>query len=217
METYTGNIVKILNADCMKVMGEYPDNHFDLSVVDPPYGININMNMGRKKGCKPAHEKKDWDKSTPSAEYFSELRRVSRDVIVWGGNYFTEFLEPTKAWIFWDKLLPKGVSFADGELAWTTFDKTLVKLEVLYTGFQGMDPGGKIHPTQKPIRLYDRIFERYATHDFRILDTHLGSGSSAIAAHYAGVKEFIGVEIDKDYFNRAVSRVHESTLQKTFF
>lgn len=123
------------NTDCMESMKQYPDKYFELAIVDPPYGIDINMNMGRKKGKKKAHDKKNWDSETPNDIYFKELFRVSKNQIIWGGNYFN--LPITKSWIFWDKLVPNGVSFADGELAWTSFDKTLRKLTVLYSGFQG--------------------------------------------------------------------------------
>jgi len=141
--------------DNMELMSRYPDNYFDLAIVDPPYGISINMNMGLRKGKKKNHTVKKWDDATPTKEYFNELKRVSKNQIIWGGNYFP--LPLTKSWIFWDKKVPKGVDFADGELAWTSFDKTLVKLEVPYSGFQGMDENGKIHPTQKPVKLYKNV------------------------------------------------------------
>ena len=189
--------------DCVAGLRHYPDNYFDLAVVDPPYGIEINMNMGRKKGQKKKHNDKDWDNQIPEDIYFNELFRVSKNQIIWGGNYFP--LPLTKSWIFWDKNVPEGVSFADGELAWTSFDKTLVKAKIDYSGFQGMDSGGKIHPTQKPVRLYDWIFMKYASVGDLILDTHLGSGSSRIAADKAGLN-FVGFEIDEEYFNAANKR-----------
>ena len=132
-------ISQVFNMDCMEGMKQYPDKYFDLAVVDPPYGIEINMNMGRRKGKRSAHENKDWDNSIPNPEYFIELARVSNNMIIWGGNYFP--LPLTKSWIFWDKEVPEGVDFADGELAWTSFNKTLVKAKVKYTGFHGMDKG----------------------------------------------------------------------------
>jgi len=153
-------MLTITNEDNMVMMARYPDKYFDLAIVDPPYGIEVNMNMGRRKGKRAAHEKKDWDNSIPNDEYFDELFRVSKNQIIWGGNYFP--LPLTKAWIFWDKQVPDGVSFADGELAWTSFDKTLVKAKIKYTGFQGMDEGGKIHPTQKPVKLYQWLLNKYA-------------------------------------------------------
>jgi len=201
--------------DCMEVMLSYPDNYFDLAIVDPPYGISINMNMGRRKGAEKVFVDKKWDESPPDEEYFSELFRVSKNQIIWGGNYFP--LPLTKSWIFWDKDVPLGVSFADGELAWTSFDKTLVKANLPYSGFHGLDDGGKVHPTQKPIALYRWLFEAYASHTDKILDTFLGSGSSAIAAHYYGVEEFVGIEIDEEYFNLAQDRFVKRTRQLKLF
>ena len=123
----------------------------------------------------------------------------------------------TKSWIFWDKDVPLGVSFADGELAWTSFDKTLVKANLPYSGFRGLDDGGKVHPTQKPVALYRWLLENYATRTDKIIDTHLGSGSSAIAAHYYGVEEFVGIEIDEEYFNLAQDRFIKRTRQLKLF
>lgn len=145
------------NRDCMEAMAEFPDKFFDLAIVDPPYGININMNMGRRKGKRRAHEDKKWDQSTPNHSYFKELFRVSNNQIIWGGNYFE--LPTTKSWIFWDKNVPDGVSFADGELAWTSFNITLKKVIVPYSGFVGSE--WKIHPTQKPVKLYKWLLKNY--------------------------------------------------------
>lgn len=182
----------------------YPDKFFDLAIVDPPYGININMNMGRKKGQFKKHSEKDWDKATPDDKYFKELFRVSKNQIVWGGNYYP--LPLTKAWIFWDKQVPLGVSFADGELAWTSFNKTLVKAKLNYSGFRGMDSGGKVHPTQKPIALYRWLLENYAKPGQLILDTHVGSASSLIACESMGF-DYVGFEIDPDYYAVAKNRM----------
>jgi len=136
-------------------------------------------------------------------------------MIIWGGNYFP--LPLTKAWIFWDKSVPEGVDFADGELAWTSFDKTLVKANVKYTGFQGMDKGGKIHPTQKPVKLYSWIYDRYLPNGGKVIDTHLGSGSNRIAADKAGNIDFYGWEIDKDYYEAQEKRWKEYKMQLTIF
>lgn len=195
----------VILGDCVEVMKGFSDNQFDLAVVDPPYGIEINMNMGRRAGKRKMHTDKEWDSEIPSEAYFSQLRRVSRNQVIWGGNYFTSHLEATGAWIFWDKGVPDGVDFADGELAWTSFGWALKKANVKYTGFQGMDDGGKIHPTQKPIKLYDWIFKNIAASGQTILDTHLGSGSSRIAADKAGL-DFTGIEIDKEYFDLSEKR-----------
>ena len=198
------------NADCMDFMRELPDKYYDLAIVDPPYGIEINMNMGRKKGQPKRHEDKDWDNAIPKDEYFKELFRISKNQIIWGGNYFP--LPLTKSWIFWDKNVPDGVSFADGELAWTSFDKTLVKAKVKYSGFQGMDNGGKIHPTQKPVQLYEWILMNYAKEGDKILDTHGGSGSICIACHNLGF-DLDWIELDKEYFDKATKRFKQHAAQ----
>lgn len=196
-------ISDVRNCDCMELMKEFPDKYFDLAIVDPPYGIYINMNMGRKAGQINKHKDEKWDSDIPEDTYFIELMRVSKNVIIWGGNYFP--LPLTKSWIFWDKLVPEGVSFADGELAWTSFDKTLVKCTVPYSGFQGSDLGGKIHPTQKPVKLYTWLLKNYAKSGDKILDTHLGSQSSRIAAYKLGF-DFWGSELDADYFQQGCER-----------
>ncbi len=206
--------IKITNEDNMQLMARYPDNYFDLAIVDPPYGIDINMNMGRKKGKRAKHSIKDWDGNIPTQEYFAELFRVSKNQIIWGGNYFP--LPLTKSWIFWDKQVPAGVSFADGELAWTSFDKTLVKLTVPYSGFQGSDPNGKIHPTQKPIRLYKNVLDKWGGANFKILDTHLGGGSIAIACHDYGF-ELTACDLDKDYYDAAIKRIKNHVNQQQMF
>jgi site-specific DNA-methyltransferase (adenine-specific) len=197
--------------DCMDYLRDCPDKSFDLAIVDPPYGININMNAGRKRdaaGAKRANKK--WDAAPPQAEYFSELFRVSSYQIIWGGNYFP--LPITKAWLFWDKEFPPGFSFADGELAWTSGDKALRKVAIQYNGVKGADPA-RIHPTQKPVKLYNWLLKHYAQPNQRILDTHLGSGSSAIAAHYFGC-DFVGIELDPDYFAAAEKRFNDETRQQ---
>lgn len=190
-------ISEVFLMDNMDGMRKTPDKYYDLAVVDPPYGIGINMNMGRKKGEAKKHKDKDWDNETPDMEYFKELIRVSKNQIIWGGNYFD--LPLTKSWIFWDKCVPIGVSFADGELAWTSGDKTLIKVRIPYCGFIG--GGERIHPTQKPTALYDWIYHNYLPGGGKVLDTHLGSGSNRIAADKTGNIDFTGYEIDKDYFD----------------
>lgn len=203
---------KLYNMDCMDGMKQFPDKYFELAIVDPPYGININMNMGRKKGQPKQHKEKDWDNKTPSKEYFDELFRVSKHQIIWGGNYFQ--LPVTKAWVFWDKCVPKGVTFADGELAWTSFDKTLVKTTIPYSGFIGSE--GKIHPTQKPVKLYLWLLQNYANKGDKILDTHVGSASSLIACYQLGF-DYVGFEIDKEYFDKAQKRMKDEMAQVSLF
>lgn len=206
--------IEITQEDNMELMKRYPDGYFDLAIVDPPYGIEINMNMGLRKGKKKNNTKKNWDDSIPENEYFQELFRVSKFQIIWGGNYFP--LPLTKSWIFWDKNVPEGVDFADGELAWTSGDKTLVKANIKYTGFQGMDEGGKIHPTQKPVALYKWLLHKYAKEGFKILDTHLGSGSIAIACHDYKY-DLVCCELDEEYYNNAIKRIKKHTSQLTLF
>lgn len=200
--------------DCMEGLKQIPDKYFDLAIVDPPYGININMNMGRRKGEKAKHAVKKWDKGIPSEEYFDGLFSASNNQIIWGGNYFP--LPLTGGWIFWDKNVPAGVSFADGELAWTSFKMVLKKINHTYTGFCGMDKGGKIHPTQKPIALYELLIKNYAKENDKILDTHLGSQSSRIAAFNMGLN-FWGCELDKDYFDAGNKRFENVIKQQSLF
>tara|TARA_R110001592_G_scaffold71939_3_gene219550 strand:+ start:8803 stop:9435 length:633 start_codon:yes stop_codon:yes gene_type:complete len=209
----------------MEMMAEFPDNHFDLAVVDPPYGIGFSghdqiiSSKGKgatfKKGS--LYEKKDWDNEHPSADYFTELKRVSKDQIIWGGNYFTDNLQPTKSWIFWYKEPnTANLTFSDGELAWTSLSKPTRQISIPWIGFGMLNSGEKKqHPTQKPVKLYDWIFANYAEKGMKILDTHLGSMSSAIACHYAGM-HLTGCELDEDYFKAGCERVQRETRQLTF-
>ena len=207
-------MIEMLNSDCMEVMARYPDKWFDLACVDPPYGIGENG--GKYRGRKAdnynrivVHEKKSWDNEKPTSEYFKELMRVSKNQIIWGGNYFTSKLPERMGWIFWDKLI--GGDFSDGELAWTSFHRALKQLTYSY---HGDTKGGhtRIHPTQKPIALYKWLLHNYAKPDMKILDTHGGSGSSAIACHYFGA-DMVWCELDKEYYDAAVKRFNEQTRQ----
>jgi site-specific DNA-methyltransferase (adenine-specific) len=200
----------------MDIMKGYPDKYFDLAVVDPPYGININMNAGRKKDTKAKKRTiKKWDNKTPDNNYFIELFRVSKNQIVFGANYMTKYLPIKSGWFFWDKCVAPGCSFSDGELAWTSFNKSLKKAVIPYSGFIGME-GEKFHPTTKPIKLYDWIFKNYAKPTDKILDTHLGSGSSRIAAYKSGLS-FVGIELDKDYFEALEKRFNTFKSQLRLF
>jgi site-specific DNA-methyltransferase (adenine-specific) len=194
--------------DNMELMREFPDKHFDLAVVDPPYGIGVNsMNMGSRKTVRP--DKKNWDDEIPTPEYFAELCRVSNKQIVWGGNYFP--LPPSRCWCVWDKGESMyGRSFAEVELAWTSFDASARIFK--------MSPNqpDRFHPTAKPVALYRWIFANYAKPGMRVLDTHLGSGSIAIAAHYAGV-HLTACEIDPDYYTAACDRIRRETMQEDMF
>ena len=211
----TTDLLDIRLQDCMEMMAEYPDNHFDLAIVDTPYGIRVGENkqgMGRRKGdARATYKMGDWDHEAPPVEYFAELRRVSKHQIVWGANHFIERLPINSAcWIVWDKMFSNEVSFAAAELAWTSFDSTAKKFQCHPL------QDGRIHPTQKPVKLYDWILGTYAKPGDRILDTHLGSGSSAIACHYRN-HHLTACEIDPDYYAAACARIERETRQLTLF
>ena len=206
---------ELYNMDCVLGMKHYPDKYFDLAIVDPPYGIGASeMQMGnnaKKKWSKG----KNWDNETPTTEYWEQLFRVSKNQIVWGGNYFE--LPLTKSWLVWDK--NNGESgFADGEMAWTSFNKPMRIKKIHWTGSASNweDTNGKIHPTQKPLFLYDWILHKYAKPNDLILDTHLGSGSSRIAA-YKGGFNFVGFEIDQEYYEKQEKRFNDFKSQLRLF
>ncbi len=199
----------------MAVMARYPDKHFDLAIVDPPYGLNMAKEKPRKDGRFAGNIPKSWDEKIPDIKYFNELFRVSHNQIIWGGNYFS--LPAHQCFIFWYKQNPVD-NFSDGELAWTSFKQPAKCFNFKYYGsLQGcLKADKKIHISQKPIDLYDWLLHNYAKPGQRVLDTHLGSGSSAIAAHYYGV-DFVGCELDKDYYDAAVKRFKLATAQTTLF
>ena len=201
------------NRDCMEAMAEFPDKFFDLAIVDPPYGINFAKTHTGNGWI--VRESKDWDKEIPSAEYFAELRRVSKNQIIWGANYMTEHLPPSMGWIFWDKG-QRNFSLADGELAYTSYQRALRVFTMPRGAHKAEDDktGGKMHPTQKPVKLYKWLLKNYANQGYKILDTHLGSGSSRIAAYDMGF-DFWGYEIDADYFRDQEKRFRQHTSQLT--
>jgi len=198
----------------MEYMKTCKDNEFDLAIVDPPYGINVNVSMGRRRGNKKSdyHKFAGGDSQAPEKEYFIELERVSKNQIIWGANHFIDRLPNpnSKSWVVWDKRFSNDVSFATAELAWTSIDK------VIKTFSESSADRFRIHPTQKPVRLYDWLLLMYAEPNQRILDTHLGSGSIAIACYYFGV-DLVGCELDKDYFEAAKARIEQSTSQMDMF
>ena len=207
----------IFNADCMEYMRTLPDKFFDLAIVDPPYGIgagSVSFKNGSSKSEKPYFKSKvnDWDKSAPGADYFDLLRRVSDNQIIWGGNYFLDHLGATRCMVFWDKTI-HGNSYADGELAWTSFDMNIryYRENIVQTTSEG-----RIHPTQKSIKLYEWILTNYAKPGQKIFDSHMGSGSSAIACNNLGF-EFVGCELDADYFNAACKRIEHHASQERLF
>jgi len=200
----------ISNEDNMQLMARYEDNYFDLAIVDPPYGINAGkMTMGSGK-----HEfvkGKGWDNAVPNYNYFKELFRVSKEQIIWGGNYFK--LPLNNNWIIWDKINP-NLSFSEAELAWCSIKKNIRIFKRLST-LPDYD-GKKKHPTQKPIKLYEWLLMKYAKEGDKILDTHLGSGSIAIACHNLGY-ELTACELDKEYYDLAMKRIEQHKQQLRMF
>jgi site-specific DNA-methyltransferase (adenine-specific) len=204
-------MINITNEDNMELMSRYEDNHFDLAIVDPPYGIDAaKMTMGRgSRNDTGKNKKKNWDNDKPKKEYWSELFRVSKNQIVWGANYFTNFLPPSMGWIYWDKL--KGINdFSDGELAFSSFDRALRHYNKRVID-KTVDRN-RIHPTQKPVGLYEWILMNYSNDGDKILDTHLGSGSIAIACHNLGF-DLTACELDKEYYEAAIKRLNEHQSQ----
>jgi DNA modification methylase len=199
-------MIELLNIDCMEYMKGCQDNAFELAIVDPPYGIGISSNPVRQQ-----HEKKQWDNEIPRAEYFSELVRVSEHQIIWGGNYFFDHLGNTQGFLIWDKKQPHDFSLAMCEFAWMSFQKPAKVFS-----YSVLAEKHKQHPTQKPVKLYEWLLTNYAKEGDRILDTHLGSGSSAIAAHYGGF-DFVGCELDEDYYKAAKERFENETRQVAMF
>ena len=197
----------ITNEDNMSLMARYPDNYFDLAIVDPPYGIDINKSgrLGHYGG-----KGKKWDSNIPEETYFKELFRISKNQIIWGGNYF--YLPPTRCFLIWDKQQPENVSFASCEFAWTSFNQSA---KTFYKRPQNADIE-RIHPTQKPVALYKWILDKYAKPNDKILDTHLGSGSVAIACHDYGF-ELTACELDKEYYDKAIQRIKNHTNQQKLF
>lgn len=199
--------------DCMEALKQTPDNYYSLAIVDPPYGIGINHNMGRRKGDKKSnYAPAIWDNESPSVEYFNELFRASKNQIIWGANHFiSKMPKDSSCWLMWDKGFSEAVTFAQFELAWTSFNSTCKK----YNKHPNLL--ARIHPTQKPIQLYKWLLQNYGHGGGgRILDTHLGSGSSRIAAYEMGF-DFTGFEIDKDYFDAQEKRFQNFIKQLSLF
>jgi site-specific DNA-methyltransferase (adenine-specific) len=213
---YTGrSTIRMYNRDCMELMAS--GKKWDLAIVDPPYGIDLaNMNMGigkSKKSTKIQNRKwkpKSWDSDIPDNEYFEVIRNKTNNQIIWGGNYFP--LPPCKNYVIWDKEIPKGLSFADCEMAWTSFDKAPKMFR--YSAY--LDKLSKIHPTQKPVKLYKWLLTNYAKQGETILDTHGGSMSIAIACWDLGFDLDI-CELDSDYFDSAVKRFESHIAQTSMF
>jgi site-specific DNA-methyltransferase (adenine-specific) len=204
--------------DCMEGMKQYQDKHFDLAIVDPPYGIGASKgtwgssNLGKVTN----YGKKEWDKTKPQYQYFDDMIRISKNQIIWGANHLGN-MPSSSCWIVWDKL--NSADFADCELAWTSFETSVRKFEFRWNGMLQGDMKNKedrIHPTQKPVALYRWLLQNYAKEGDKILDTHLGSGSSRIAAYDMGF-DFTGFEIDKDYFDASEKRFQNHIAQLKIF
>jgi len=212
-------MIELLNCDCMEYMATVPDKYFDLAIVDPPYGIDADIKNNGKNSDRHektslakinTYKKTNWDNETPNEDYFNELKRVSKKQIIWGANFFGL----VGGMLYWHK----GVTmptYSTGELAWLSW---LQKIDFVNITWHGMlqhnmkNKEARIHPTQKPVALYEWLLTNYAKKGQKVLDTHLGSGSSAIAAHYFGV-DFVGCELDKDYFEAAKARFDMATKQ----
>ena len=199
-------MLTITNEDNMLLMARYPDNYFDLAIVDPPYGIGISSNPVRQQ-----HKKKDWDKEIPLENYFDELKRVSKNYIVWGGNYFLDYLKNSQGFIIWDKKQPENFSLSMCEFAYST-----IQSPAKIFRYSVLTEQNKIHPTQKPVALYKWILDKYAKQGDKILDTHLGSGSIAIACHDYGF-DLTACELDKEYFDKAMERINNHVAQQKLF
>jgi len=208
----------VYNEDCVQGLKRFPDKYFDLAIVDPPYGIGIDgqkqsINNKNPKANRKAHDFKGWDNSIPSAEYFAELWRVSKNQIIWGANYFVEHInKPTKGWVVWYKG-QEGLTMSDAELAFSSFNSAT---RVVKINRVELLKEGTIHPTQKPIKLYDWLLKEYAEEGNLILDTHLGSGSSRIACFKGGFN-FVGFEIDAEYYEKQEKRFKNFTAQLRLF
>jgi len=207
--------MKITNECNMELMSRYEDNHFDLAIVDPPYMDVFKTDNWVGTSAKQKSYKNRQDTLTgkkPNEDYFKELIRVSRNQIIWGGNYFT--LPISRGWVFWLKGKQDNY-FSDGELAWTSFDRVLKCFDFMWSGMLQGDMKNKeikIHPTQKPVKLYEWLLMNYAKEDDKILDTHLGSGSIAIACHNLKY-DLTACELDKEYYEAAMKRLNNHTAQ----
>jgi len=219
------NSFEFYNADNMEIMKNYPDNYFDLAIVDPPYfkGVaNGSFYGGKvsKSGVKRLSSKSEvWDKNIPNQLYYNELIRVSKNQIIWGINYF-DFIGAPHGRIIWDKMNDSS-SFSNCEIASNSMAKGVFIYRELWNGMIKSEKGERIHPTQKPVALYSWIIQKYAKQGDKILDTHLGSGSIALAIDKANKLDkmelsFVGIELDEEYFNSSINRFKENSRQTTF-
>lgn len=216
--------IQITNEDCMELLKRTPDKFYDLSIVDPPYGIGMDNSNKRTKPSRPnsytqypdfRYHSADWDKDKPSKEYFNELFRVSKNQIIWGANYFCEYIPSGKGWVFWNKLNGVDNNFSDGEFAFSS--KGIQSRYFECSVFDSLRGGkDRIHPTQKPVALYKWLLNKYAKQGDKILDTHLGSGSIAVACHDYGF-ELTACELDAEYYEKAIQRIKNHISQQKLF
>ena len=214
--------------DCMDGMAKFPDKYFDLAIVDPVYGgvtkggymtHNKGQHIGTGKANQKGYHASLWNQDKTNDEYFRELFRVSKNQIIWGGNFFCNSLPESQGWIVWDKEHPEAITFADCELAWTSFNKATRIFRFMWNGMLQGDMKNKenrIHPTQKPVRLYEWLLNKYANPEDIILDTHVGSGSSLIACHNTNHK-YVGFEIDPEYYRLAKKRLDQESAQMNIY
>ena len=202
--------IELYNIDCMEYLKTLEDNAYELAIVDPPYGINVKTRI--------FNDGKKWDNDIPKKEYFIELKRVSKNQIIWGGNYFLDYLGATSSFIIWDKMDTAINGNWRCELAWSSFKTTSYIYKTKRPGKSGFFTVdcARIHPTQKPVKLYEWLIMNYANKGDKILDTHLGSGSIAIACHNLNY-DLVGCELDKDYYNAACKRLKQHQAQLTIF
>ena len=212
--------ITITNEDCMDLLKRTPDKLYDLAICDPPYGIDMDNQKVRVKPKRPnsylragqnQYKDSDWDKEIPTKEYFTELQRVSKNQIIWGANYFCEFIPNGKGWIYWDKQMGDN-NFSSGEFAYQSIQVKSSSLSIPSMRVSGT----RIHPTQKPVALYKWLLDKYAKKGDKILDTHLGSGSIAIACHDYGY-ELTACELDKEYYDKAIQRIKNHVSQLKLF
>jgi len=212
---YNHDKITFIHGDCMDYMADLPDNAFDLAIVDPPYGIGVTWKKDRHS--KFYKHNSTYNNTRVSGEYFEQLFRVSKNQIIWGANYYIDYLPSNNHWIVWDKERDYPTQHAsEGELAWHSFNIPLRIVRMIWNGAVVIESRYGKHPHEKPVSLYKWILKNYATPDMKIIDTHLGSGSSAIAAYDFGC-EFVGIEIDEEYYNAAVKRFRTHAAQQKLF
>lgn len=206
------------NEDCMELMSRYPDKHFDLAIVDPPYGIHDKLTRcGNEQPFHKRYKNNKWIDSAPNELYFNELFRVSKNQIIWGGNYFSKYLPVSSGWIFWNKERGKNVSYSDGEIAFSSLDRPLREIKLTWDGFRRCENVDiLLHPTQKPVTLYRWLLTNYAKPGQLILDTHVGSASSLIAFEDMGF-DYVACELDKGYYKLSCERLEKHRAQQKLF